>query len=163
MRTRPTLVRTAVALVATAASLIAAAADKDDFERRADGLRAGPASTPLLNETGFSKRLKCMDGLVRTFGITIVTGARLSVERKRSVHLARLSRPGDDESKEVWKGNGRTRAHYENPGFDVDDVAKQDPSLIEFRPTFNPRLCPPAGRANAPRHSSSGCALAKTA
>ena len=58
-------------MVATAASLIAAAADKDDFERRADRLRAGPAdrlragpaSTPLSNETGFSKGLKCMDGL----------------------------------------------------------------------------------------------------
>jgi hypothetical protein len=57
MRTRPTLVRTAVAQVATAAAPIAAAADKDDFERRADRLRVGPASTPLSNETGFSKGL----------------------------------------------------------------------------------------------------------
>jgi len=57
----------------TAASLIAAAVDKDDFERRADRLRAGPTSTPLSNETGFSKGLKCMDGLFRTFGITNVT------------------------------------------------------------------------------------------
>jgi hypothetical protein len=73
MKIRPTIVRTAVALVATAASLIAAAADKDDFERRADRLRAGPASAPLSNDTGFSKGLKCMDGLFRAYGITNVT------------------------------------------------------------------------------------------
>jgi hypothetical protein len=73
MKIRPTLVRTTVALIATATSLIAAAADKDDFEQRANKLRAGPASAPLANETGFSKGLKCMDGLFRTYGITNVT------------------------------------------------------------------------------------------
>jgi hypothetical protein len=72
MKIRPTLVRTAVALIATAVSLITAAADKDDFEQRASKLRAGPASAPLANETGFSKGLKCMDGLFRTYGVTNV-------------------------------------------------------------------------------------------
>ena len=73
MKIRPTFVRAAVALVATAVSLIAAAADKDDFERRAEQLRAGPASAPVSNDTGFSKGLKCMDGLFRTYGISNVT------------------------------------------------------------------------------------------
>jgi len=73
MKIRPTILRTAVALVATAASLIAGAAEKDDFEQRADRLRAGPASAPLSNDTGFSKGLKCMDGLFRAYGIANVT------------------------------------------------------------------------------------------
>lgn len=73
MKLGATLVRTAVVLIASAMSLIAAAADKDDFEQRADRLRGGPASAPQSNETGFSKGLKCMDGLFRAYGINNVT------------------------------------------------------------------------------------------
>jgi hypothetical protein len=73
MKIGPKFVRTTVALIATGMSLMAVAADKDDFERRADRLRAGPAEAPLSNETGFSKGLKCMDGLFRTYGVSNVT------------------------------------------------------------------------------------------
>jgi len=67
------VLRTVVALVVSAVSLMAAAADKDDFERHADKIRSGPAEAPLANETGFSKGLKCMDGLFRMYGINNVT------------------------------------------------------------------------------------------
>jgi len=63
----------AAALVALAASTFAAAADKDEFEQRAEKLRSGPERAPLENDTGFSKGLKCMDGLFRTFGVRNVT------------------------------------------------------------------------------------------
>lgn len=63
----------AAALVALAASTFAAAADKDEFEQRAERLRSGPERAPLENDTGFSKGLKCMDGLFRTFGVRNVT------------------------------------------------------------------------------------------
>jgi len=65
--------RVATALVALAASAIAAAADKDEFEQRAEKLRSGPERAPLENDTGFSKGLRCMDGLFRTFGVRNVT------------------------------------------------------------------------------------------
>ncbi len=65
--------RIACALVALAASSIAVAADKDEFEQRAEKLRSGPERAPLENDTGFSKGLKCMDGLFRTFGVRNVT------------------------------------------------------------------------------------------
>jgi len=73
MKLRHALVRTAAALVAVAASTIAMGADKDEFELRAEKLRSGPKSAPVENDTGFSKGLKCMDGLFRTFGIRNVT------------------------------------------------------------------------------------------
>jgi hypothetical protein len=73
MKLRHALIRTVAALVAVAASAIAAAADKDDFELRAEKLRSGPKSAPIENDTGFSKGLKCMDGLFRTFGVKNVT------------------------------------------------------------------------------------------
>jgi hypothetical protein len=68
-----TFVRGAVALVAMATSAIAAAADKDDFEQHAAKIRAGPASAPVTNDTGFGKGLRCMDGLFRDYGIRNVT------------------------------------------------------------------------------------------
>jgi hypothetical protein len=73
MKLRPSFVRGAVALVAAAISAIAAAADKDDFEQHAAKVRAGPASAPLSNDTGFSKGLKCMDSLFRAYGVRNVT------------------------------------------------------------------------------------------
>jgi hypothetical protein len=72
MKLRKTL-QIAAALVALAVSSIAAAADKDEFEQRAEKLRSGPERAPLENDTGFSKNLKCMDGLFRTFGVRNVT------------------------------------------------------------------------------------------
>jgi len=73
MGLRLTFIRTAVTLIGAAASLIAAASDKDDFEQRADKLRAGPASAPVENETGFGKGLKCMDNLFHAYGVRHVT------------------------------------------------------------------------------------------
>jgi hypothetical protein len=72
MKLHHALARAAV-VAAVAVSSMAMAADKDAFEQRADKLRAGPASAPTENETGFSSGLKCMDGLFRNFGIKNVT------------------------------------------------------------------------------------------
>jgi len=73
MNFHPALVRAAAALVMVAASTIALAADKDEFEAHAEKLRSGPARAPLQNDTGFSKGLRCMDGLFRAFGVKNVT------------------------------------------------------------------------------------------
>jgi len=73
MNFHQTFIRTVATFVAVAASMIAAAADKDDFEVRAEKLRSGPSRAPVQNDTGFSKGLKCMDGLFRGFGIKNVT------------------------------------------------------------------------------------------
>ena len=73
MKLRRTLIRAAAALLAAATSVMAAAADKDDFEQHAARIRAGPESAPLSNDTGFSKGLRCMDGLFRAYGVRNVT------------------------------------------------------------------------------------------
>jgi hypothetical protein len=69
MQLHQIFVRALAVLATVAASAIASAADKDDFEQRAEKLRAGPNSAPLQNDTGFSKGLRCMDALFRTFGV----------------------------------------------------------------------------------------------